>query len=77
MNYAIVENGVVINVIYLHDMNRDEFPNAIQLNDVPACIGDTYADGEFYRDGIPVLTPAEEADQMREALALLGVNMDE
>lgn len=76
MNYAIVENGVVVNVVYLHDMNRNEFPDAVPLGDVPAGIGDTYADGVFYRDGERVLTAAEEAGQMREALALLGVNAD-
>lgn len=77
MNYAIVENGVVVNVICLHDKNLSDFPDAVALNDVPAGIGDAYIDGVFYRDGVAILSPTEEARQMREALALLGVNADE
>lgn len=77
MNYAIIKDGVVVNVIYLHDMNRNEFPDAIPLGDVPAGIGDTYTDGVFFRNGERLLTAAEEASQMREALALLGVSMDD
>lgn len=77
MNYAIVENNVVVNVIYIHDKNRSEFPTAIALNGVPAGVGDTYVDGVFYRNGERLLTDAEEVDYMREALALLGVSLDE
>ena len=77
MNYAIVRDGVVVNVIYIHDKNRNDFPDAVALNDVPAGIGDSYIDGVFYRNGAAVLSPTEEARQMREALALLGVNMDD
>lgn len=61
MDYAIIENGIVTNVIWLHYSNADEFPNAVPLNDVPAGIGDTY-DGEFfYRDGERLLTTEEMA----------------
>ena len=81
MNYALIENGIVTNVIWLYPANVADFPNAVPLGDVPAGIGDTYEDGVFYRDGEKVLTAAEEAelekDDMKEALALLGVNVDE
>lgn len=81
MNYALVENGVVTNLIWLHSSNADEFPDAVQLNDIPVAIGDTYVDGVFYREGVKVLTAVEavqaEADEMREALALLGVSVNE
>jgi len=84
MDYALIENGVVTNVIWLLPQNAGEFPGAVALNDVPAGIGDTYKDGVFYRDGERVLTSIEqaladtdaEAEDMREALALLGVNAD-
>lgn len=77
MNYALIEDGIVTNVIWLHPMNADEFPNAVPLDDVSAGIGDSY-DGEvFYRGGKRVLSPAEqeaeEIEDMRSALALLGV----
>ena len=81
MNYALIENGVVTNVIWLHPKNAADFPNAVALNDIPATMGDTYENGVFYRNGERVLTAAElaqaEMDDMRAALALLGVTMDE
>ena len=80
MNSAMIENGVVTNVIWLHPVNVSDFPNAVPMGDVPAGIGDAYADGAFYRDGEKVLTAAEqaakEAEDMKEALALLGVTID-
>lgn len=77
MNYAILKDGVVVNIIYIHDKNRDEFPEAIALNNIPAGIGDTYVNGVFYRNGERLLTDAEELEQMYMALSLLGVNVDE
>lgn len=59
MNYAVVENGIVINVIWLYYSNANEFPNAVPLNDVPAGIGDVYKNGAFYRNGERILTPIE------------------
>ena len=80
MNYALIENGIITNVIWLHPGNAAEFPNAVALNDIPAGIGDTYADGVFYREGERVLTAAErmqaEMGDMKAALAELGVTVD-
>ena len=77
MNYALIENGVVTNIIWLYPGNADDFPNAVPLGDIPATMGDIYEDGVFYRNGEKVLTPLEqaqaEAADMRSALALLGV----
>ena len=81
MDYALIENGVVTNVIWLYPGNADDFPNAVPMGDIPAGIGDTYTDGVFYRNGERVLTLQEqmqkEAADMQEALNLLGVNIDE
>ena len=74
MNYALIENGVVKNIIWLYEGNAKDFPNAVPMKDRPVNIGDTWDGTDFYRNGEKVLT---EADQMREALALLGVTMDE
>ena len=72
MNYALIENGVVINLIWLYEGNAHEFPNAVALNGRPVAIGDAYADGVFSRDGEPVLTYAErlaaEVAAIEEAL---------
>ena len=77
MNYALVENGTVTNIIWLHPANTDDFPNAVPMGDIPAAIGDTWDGEHFYRNGERVLTAAElaaaEAQDMKEALSLLGV----
>ena len=61
VNYALVENGVVSNVIWLCPSNADEFPGAVCVADRPVTAGDLYADGVFTRDGEPVLTFEELA----------------
>lgn len=81
MNYALVVEGRVVNVIVLHPMNADEFPNAVPVDGYAVQIGDEFIDGIFYRDGIEIKSTAnlitEEMAAMREALAELGVTVDE
>jgi len=74
MNYALIESGVVVNIIYLHPQNASEFP-AIPMGDVPVAIGDTYSDGAFYRDGVKVLTATEQA--VADVLAEIERALDE
>lgn len=78
MNYALIENGLVANLIWLCPGNAAEFPNAVPMGDIPAAIGDTWDGEHFYRNGERVLThagqAAAEAQDMRDALALLGVD---
>ena len=77
MNYAWIENGVVTNLIWLYPANAADFPNAVPMGDIPAAIGDTWDGAQFLRDGQPVLTASQQAaadaQDMRAALALLGV----
>ena len=81
MRYAIVTDGIVTNVIALNDRNASDFPAAVKLGDRPVGIGDTYADGKFYRDGVEVLTPMEQAQaemtEYKAALQELGVETEE
>lgn len=81
MRYAIVTDGVVTNIIALNDRNASDFPTAVKLGDRPVGIGDTYADGKFYRDGVEVLTPIEQAQaeivEYKAALHELGVETEE
>ena len=63
MNYALIENNIITNVIWLYPGNTSDFPNAVPLGDVPAGIGDTYIDGVFYRDGERILTQEEQLQQ--------------
>lgn len=71
MNYALIENGIVVNIIWLSPSNATDFPNAVEYRNRPVQIGDSYIDGTFYRNGEKVLTDEED---MQAALALLGVN---
>lgn len=66
MNYALIENGIVTNIIWLYPANASDFPNAVPMGDVPVSIGDTYADGVFYRDGERVLTYSESMSKIIE-----------
>ena len=81
MRYAIVTDGIVTNVIALNDRNANDFPTAVKLGDRPVGIGDTYTDGKFYRDGVEVLTPMEQAQaemtEYKAALNELGVETEE
>ena len=56
MNYAMVENGIVTNVIWLYSINAADFPSAVPCRDIPAAIGDTVsAYGEKPEAAIPIL----------------------
>lgn len=79
--YALVEDGIVTNIISLDSRNASDFPNAIKTADRPVAIGDTYTDGKFYRNGEEVLTALEiaqlEAETYKTALQTLGVDTEE
>ena len=80
MRYAIITDGVVTNVIILYPGNAADFPDAVPCGDVPVAIGDTYDGEHFFRDGVQVLSPVEQArkdaEDMQAALELLGVEND-
>ena len=59
-NMALVENGIVSNILWCAD-REPETDSLIDTADRPVGIGDTYTDGKFYRDGAEILTPLEEA----------------
>lgn len=69
-NYAIIENGVVTNVIWLCSSNAADFPSAVSVQDRLVSVGDTFENGVFYREG--VLVPTEE-----ERIALLEAELEE
>ena len=52
---ARIHDGVVVNIEWC----RDDMPvtnTLVETDDRPVMIGDTYADGTFYRDGEKVLS---------------------
>lgn len=59
MNYALIENDVVKNIIWLRPENIKDFPQAVPFNDLPINIGDTYKDNRFYHNGELVQSFAE------------------
>lgn len=61
MNFAIVEDGTVTNVIWLSASNREDFPNSVCVANRAVAIGDLLIDGVFLRDGVPLLTYEELA----------------
>ena len=61
-NMASVTNGIVTNVIWCSD-SEQETDILKSPADRPVAIGDTYSDGKFYRDGVDILTPLEEAQK--------------
>ncbi len=73
MRYALVVNGTVSNVIEINDSNAGEFSNSIKLYDRPVAIGDTYANGHFYRYGAEVLTVAEQLITANATIAELDL----
>ena len=59
-NMALIDSGVVVNVLWCSD-RAPETETLIDTADRPVGIGDTYSNGKFYRDGVEILTPLEEA----------------
>lgn len=71
-NMASVTNGIVTNVIWCSD-SEQETDTLKSPADRPVAIGDTYSGGKFYRDGVEILTPLEEAQkQLAEYEAALS-----
>lgn len=78
---AVITQGVVTNVIWCSDYTQ-ETDTRKDPGDRPVGIGDTYADGKWYRDGVEILTPLEEALKknaeyeaaLSEIESALGVN---
>ena len=78
---ALIENGTVVNMLWCSD-SQPETDTIINPADRPVGIGDTYSNGKFYRDGVEILTPLEEAQNknteyesaLTEIETALGVN---
>ena len=75
-NFAIVDNGIVTSTIWGSIYNASDFPNAVRIDDLAVQVGDGYDGDRFYHRGEVVRTVSEELEDMRSALALLGVTAD-
>lgn len=78
---ALIENGTVANMLWCSD-SEPETESLIYPADRPVAIGDTYSNGKFYRDGVEIPTPLEDAlkknseyeGALSEIETALGVN---
>lgn len=79
MNYALIENGVVTNLIWLYSANAADFPAAVPCGDLPVAIGDTYDGKAFYRGGEKLVSPLAaaqaEAQTLKEDLPMLKAQL--
>lgn len=64
---AVITDGIVSNMIWCSD-EQPETEKLKSPGDRPVGIGDAYVDGRFYREGVEVLTPLEEAYRRIAAL---------
>ena len=77
---AVITEGIVSNVVWCSD-GEPETEVWKEPGERPVGIGDTYENGKFYRNGVEVLTPLEEAQKknaeyeeaLREIEEALGV----
>lgn len=80
MQYAIIEEGIVENVMVLYPSNAADFPEAVFCGELPVMIGDTYDGEQFYRNSeqvvVPQLRSSEEMEDMQAALEVLGVTVN-
>lgn len=60
MRYALIENDIVSNIIWLYSGNNHKFPNAVHIEELPVSIGDEYINGSFYHNGEKLLTSNEK-----------------
>ena len=71
MNYAIIDNGIVSNIIVLAPDASDLFPNSVLCDGYAIEIGDSYINGKFYHDGEEVLSNDEILYRSQEYLNIL------
>lgn len=57
-NMALLEQGAVINLLWCSDQ-EPETERLVDCAELPVCLGDSYTNGKFYRDGQAVLSEAE------------------
>lgn len=68
MKYALIDNGVVINMIVIGANNLYEFPTAIPIEGLAVQIGDEYSDLDerFYHNEEPIYSIEEQNQQLQE-----------
>lgn len=78
---AVISDGIVTNMIWCNDAMQETETRKDPMGRHVG-IGDTYSDGRWYRDGVEILIPLEEALKknaeyeaaLSEIESALGVN---
>lgn len=72
---VIIDDGTVTNIIWCSDYTPEtgtrKDPGGRAVG-----IGDTYSDGKWYRDGVEILTPLEQAQKNVETLQTQMTELD-
>lgn len=69
MRAAVIDNGIVTNIIVVSDWYKG---SAILLGELPVAIGDTYDGTDFWRDGEKVTLPQPEiSEELEEIIDIL------
>ena len=63
MNYAIVENNIVVNIAVANEPLNE---NWIYVGELPVTFGDIYNNGNFFHEGEQVLTVLEQLQLKNE-----------
>lgn len=78
MNFALLDNGIVTNIIWIKPEQQSEFQPGAPTGDLPVMTGDTYENGKFYRYGkeitpeAPAPEPTEQRYTLDEAAAVIA-----
>lgn len=73
-NMARIENGVVVNIEWCSD-KEPESEVLKTYEGYSICVGDTYSDGKFYRDGEAVPSDLEAAQKTIETLLTQNIEL--
>lgn len=71
MNYALIENGIITNIIWLYPGNASDFPNTVPIDGYSVGIGDTYDGEHFYHNGEKILNTSEKLENLQSVINIL------
>ena len=79
MNYAIIEDEVVVEILYLTSEQLVNYPNAVCIDNYAVQVGDSYINGKFYQEVLPLhsleyqlIAAQEDLIDAKTALETLG-----
>ena len=76
MNYAVIDNGIVTNIIWVNPDKPITFLTVVPIGDLPVAIGDEYRNGKFYHEGEEVTVPATEIDKLEAQVLYTAMMTD-